>query len=245
VIGCKLRITVPQGGHVTTESGGYDCAEGDVCTIDVVDIFFDEKFTAVPKSCYGFKSWVQYDSVFSFCGNSNGACLLNTKLFGSFEALMAILESDQMFFLQPEFEAETGCLEEAVESTFAGDDSFRQDLRSEFNNCIVDGLFRNTFSLVSNGETGELRLNYQVGGSAIHGNCSVTGYSDSETMQFAIDKESGTFSTVFRATSSVTSFVGQFRDGTVYLNYEIEFLAPNIIAPNVQRQIELSKLEDG
>ena len=48
---CKLVITVPEGGTVESLSGAYSCDAGQTCTIDVVDTFFDESFTAraVPR----------------------------------------------------------------------------------------------------------------------------------------------------------------------------------------------------
>ena len=44
--GCKLVIVVPEGGSVTTESGGYSCAEATECELEIVDAFFDETFLA-------------------------------------------------------------------------------------------------------------------------------------------------------------------------------------------------------
>ena len=245
VVGCKLRITVPEGGHVTSESGAFECAEGDVCTIDVVDVFFDEKFTAVPKSCYSFDSWVGQESGFSCWSGSSDSWSLNTRICGPFEALMSILESDQTFFLQPAIEVDSGCLESASNGTYEGQDSFREELRSGFNNCIVDGLFSNELTVYSDGETGRISIVYQSGGSVIFGDCNVSNLAASETMEFTIEQESGTFSAGFRTPSAVTSFTGQFRDGKVYLTYEVEFLAPNIIAPTVERQIVLSKVDSG
>jgi len=46
--GCKLRIDVPEGGRVVSESGVFSCEPGQTCDIDINDFFFDETFKAVP-----------------------------------------------------------------------------------------------------------------------------------------------------------------------------------------------------
>ena len=102
--GCKIKITVPEGGNVTTESGSYDCRSGQVCTIDVYDIFFDETFIAVPDSGSKFLSWRKKHR--GLCGGNNKPCHLFTTGFLGNDALMAILESDTVFYLTPVFEAE-------------------------------------------------------------------------------------------------------------------------------------------
>ena len=55
--GCKLQIIVPTGGVVTTASGTYTCGAGQTCEINVVDMLFDETFTAVPDTGYVFNKW--------------------------------------------------------------------------------------------------------------------------------------------------------------------------------------------
>jgi uncharacterized repeat protein (TIGR01451 family) len=118
--GCKIKITVPEGGYVTTESGSYSCQSGQICTINVYDIYFDETFIAVPKGCYGsgfpfigpgvvpdcytgyeFTGWKRYNK--RLCGGSNKPCHLYTSSFIDNEILMSILESDKVFYLQPIF----------------------------------------------------------------------------------------------------------------------------------------------
>ena len=42
ISGCKIEIQVPSGGAVVSESGAYTCSSGSTCSIDVVDIFFDD-----------------------------------------------------------------------------------------------------------------------------------------------------------------------------------------------------------
>jgi hypothetical protein len=102
VTGCKLRIIVPEGGHVNNEAGTGYCPTGHTCTASVVDIYFTDTFIAVPDSGYKFKEWKKVD--FGFCGGSSEPCPLTTAQFGPYDALMKILESDQVFYLQPVFE---------------------------------------------------------------------------------------------------------------------------------------------
>jgi N-acetylneuraminic acid mutarotase len=98
--GCKVQITVPEGGRVETMSGAYVCESGETCVIDVVDIFFDEVFKAKPADGFKFTAWRQKD--FAFCGGSNAPCALSTALFPG-TPLMALLESDHVFPLEPVF----------------------------------------------------------------------------------------------------------------------------------------------
>jgi hypothetical protein len=102
VASCKIRIVVPEGGSVTTSSGAYTCAAGKTCNIDVVDLFFDETFNAVPANGYEFSSWKKRAQ--GFCGGKSGPCRLYTSGFEGNEALMHFLENDEVFYLQPVFE---------------------------------------------------------------------------------------------------------------------------------------------
>jgi hypothetical protein len=103
IAGCKIRIEVPEGGNVTTVSGAYSCSSGKACDIDVVDTFFDETFIAEPANGYEFKNWKKRSS--GLCaGTEPTPCRLFTSFYESFPALMAILESDSPFYLEPVFE---------------------------------------------------------------------------------------------------------------------------------------------
>jgi hypothetical protein len=113
--GCKVKITVPEGGRVTTSSGAYSCDAGSVCMIDVVDIFFDETFIAEPLQGYKFKSWKKKDR--GLCGGNSKPCRLITSGFEGNEALMAFLENDQIFYLKPVFQKLASCTESKEEST--------------------------------------------------------------------------------------------------------------------------------
>lgn len=98
--GCKVEIFATENGHIKSDSGTYSCDTGDTCVIDVVDTFFDETFQARPDPGYTFAAWRTKPS--SFCGGSNEPCRLNTTGFPG-TPLMNVLESDNVFFLEPVF----------------------------------------------------------------------------------------------------------------------------------------------
>lgn len=100
--GCKIEIHVPQqGGSVVSSDGAYTCEAGQTCMIDVVDLFFDQTFIAQPDHGYTFSRWKENDSF--LCGGDKEPCRLSTASFEGSDALMSILESDEVFFLQPRF----------------------------------------------------------------------------------------------------------------------------------------------
>lgn len=101
LIGCKLTIVAPEGGRVVAESGAFICTESSSCTVDIVDLFFEETFVAVPAQGYRFQKWVARE--YGFCGNTRASCYLTTKDFSAFEVLMALLESDDEFYLEAQF----------------------------------------------------------------------------------------------------------------------------------------------
>lgn len=106
ITGCKIRIESGPNGIVTTESGAYECGVGSSCAIDVVDVFFNEKFIAVPNEGYKFKNWRRGEDY--LCGRGKKPCTLTTSAFGAFEVLMAVLESDNIYHLKPKFEKISG-----------------------------------------------------------------------------------------------------------------------------------------
>lgn len=99
---CKIHIIVPEGGRVASESGAYSCESGQICEIDVVDIFFDETFKAEPKQGHFFRKWEAVQG--SFCGDKiDQPCRLTTTVFAGIDALRQWLESDAVFYLRPMF----------------------------------------------------------------------------------------------------------------------------------------------
>ncbi|MDJ0878588.1 MAG: hypothetical protein QNI86_08245 [Halieaceae bacterium] len=102
--GCKIVIDVPEGGSVTTESGAYSCAETESCEIDVDDDSFEETFVAVPAEDYEFRGWKQRDQ--GLCQGELERlepCNISTALFGLNSTLLALLQQDVPFYLEPEF----------------------------------------------------------------------------------------------------------------------------------------------
>jgi len=111
VAACKVQITVPQGGRVTSQSGAYWCNASSQCVIDVYDTYFDEVFTAVPNEGYEFSHWRERYK--GFCGAETGPCRLSTSEFRGHEPLMEVLESDTVFYLDPVFISLPGCYGDA------------------------------------------------------------------------------------------------------------------------------------
>lgn len=102
LVGCKIEITVPQGGSVVTSSGAYTCFAGQTCLVSVYDIHFDETFSVTAEPGYQFAGWKKQDR--GLCGGSSDPCRLFTSSFEGQPNLMAVLESDEVFYLEPVFE---------------------------------------------------------------------------------------------------------------------------------------------
>ncbi|MEM8941044.1 MAG: hypothetical protein AAGC91_02750 [Pseudomonadota bacterium] len=115
---CRIEVDVPSSGSVLSESGAYSCAPGTTCTIDVVDIHFDETFVAEPSTGFEFSGWVVRDR--GLCGGVTEPCHLETSGFADNDSLMAFLESPQeTFYLQPSFRSK------GFNSLFIGHSFFR------------------------------------------------------------------------------------------------------------------------
>ncbi|MBT4518980.1 MAG: SUMF1/EgtB/PvdO family nonheme iron enzyme [Halieaceae bacterium] len=113
--GCKLQITSSVGGSVTSASGIYNCTTDSPCSIDIIDIFFDDVFIAVPDVGYEFTEWKRQD--FGFCGGSAESCALSTNAFAPYPALMTVLGGDKTFYLSPVFETTDDNEEDNAQST--------------------------------------------------------------------------------------------------------------------------------
>jgi cytochrome c5 len=100
---CKVKVNVPDGGEVNTESAAFSCGAGEMCEIDVVDLFFDETFVAEPANGFVFKAWKKRHR--GLCGGNKKPCRLFTSGFEGNEILMSFLENDEEFFLEPVFES--------------------------------------------------------------------------------------------------------------------------------------------
>jgi len=97
--GCKVLLVVPLGGEVTLASGAI-CTAGSECEIDVSDVSFDETFTAVASEGYVFKQWRKRERGF-FGGSADATVRLFTSTFAENDALLGLLSSDEVFFLEP------------------------------------------------------------------------------------------------------------------------------------------------
>ena len=100
--GCNLEIEVPEGGHVISASGAYHCGPAETCRLSVVDVHFNEGFTAVAHEGYMFTHWERRPG--AFCGGQSRHCRLSTAGFADSDELMHVLESDASFYLVPVFE---------------------------------------------------------------------------------------------------------------------------------------------
>lgn len=100
---CRVEITAPEGGAVESLSGTYRCTAEQPCTLSIRDTDFDETFTAVAPPGKRFAGWKKSHRY--FCGGRSDDCYLSTREFPG-SPLMALLDSDETFYLSPTFEDE-------------------------------------------------------------------------------------------------------------------------------------------
>jgi hypothetical protein len=108
--GCRIVIMPPENGRVTTASGAYECRPGLFkvgCPIDIYDLYFDEEFIAIPDPGFKFVGWKRRDK--GLCGGKMTSCKIVSGLAEDNEALIALLESDEVFYLEPVFEPISAC----------------------------------------------------------------------------------------------------------------------------------------
>ena len=98
---CRIDITTPAGGAVTTESGEINCPALRTCSVEVSDTNFNETFIAVPAKGYQFIGWKK--GFARLCGGSLQPCHIETAWFSDYENMMDFLESDEIMYLQPDF----------------------------------------------------------------------------------------------------------------------------------------------
>lgn len=127
---CKVQITAPSTGSVVSGSTAYDCSAGNTCEIDVVDLFFSETFRAEPKAGFVFQQWKR--DARHFCGGNTEPCELYTDGLDAFPVLMSLLESDEVFYLEPVFVEES-----ALKITLTGTWNYVQ----VDGNCTASGQF--------------------------------------------------------------------------------------------------------
>jgi predicted secreted Zn-dependent protease len=113
LVGCKVKVQVPEGGVVTSSSGLYSCTSGEICTIEIDHPYLLDTFTAVPEDGFEFAGWERVDG--GFCGGSNAPCSLSTIQFPLYPALMGMLDSSEVFVMNPLF-TKNGALTKAADS---------------------------------------------------------------------------------------------------------------------------------
>lgn len=136
LFGCKIVVTVPEGGRVVTEDG-FVCLAGDVCVIEVLTDTFNSTFTAKADAGYTFTQWALKSS--SFCGHKTTPCPLSTTGFTDIPFLMKVLAGDREFNLEPIFVAYDveywrQVLREIDEGSFSTD-SYLYAIKPAVGNC--------------------------------------------------------------------------------------------------------------
>ena len=106
LMGCKVDIIAPQGATIRSSSGAYVCTGPQTCTIDVSDVFFDETFVVDTSGNVTFTGWKRRQR--GFCGGRQTPCELSTAIFEGEPLLLALLESDEVFFLEAEVASGAG-----------------------------------------------------------------------------------------------------------------------------------------
>ena len=100
LVGCKVEIKVPEGGHVEGWAL-HGCGEAQNCVIDVDHNWFTEVFTAMPRDTHRFQGWKKQKGF--FCGGSQQSCTLNTFGFASASLKALLADEEAVFYLEPLF----------------------------------------------------------------------------------------------------------------------------------------------
>jgi hypothetical protein len=99
---CKIQIEPPLEGGVTTTSTAIECAAGQVCSVDVSDIYFNETFEADPAEGWHFAGWKKRGA--GLCGGNTTPCTINTTGWGGNPTLEGWLADPTLItYLEPEF----------------------------------------------------------------------------------------------------------------------------------------------
>lgn len=101
---CKVEIEVPTSGGLTTQSNNINCGSGQTCSVDIVDIFFNETFEAQPAADFVFTGWKQKTG--GLCGGSMAPCSLDSSYAAGNAPLTALLnDPNAIFYLEPSFQS--------------------------------------------------------------------------------------------------------------------------------------------
>lgn len=146
LMGCKVVVESPAVGHVETKSGVHFCPANSTCEIDVVDSYFDEEFIAVSDDPnYRFKEWKTQKG--GFCGGITTGCRLSTKLFAGNDGLLAFLETEQRFYIEPIFEKLSEDSQKVSEGLWIGSTSNGQGVQGL---VLPDGSYYFIYSVAGN-----------------------------------------------------------------------------------------------
>jgi hypothetical protein len=106
--GCKLALIVVEGGEVESFSHGT-CVAGTICTVEVPDTNFYDRFWAKPDEGWYFHKWNSGNGF--FCGGFVGSrCPLSLQGFEGNEAVEDLVASSGVFYLMPVFKDYPGAL---------------------------------------------------------------------------------------------------------------------------------------
>ena len=101
---CKVEIEVPTSGSVTTNSNNINCAAGQTCSVDVVDIFFNETFVAQPATDFVFTGWKR--KARGFCSGGLTPCTIESSYAAGNAALTDLLNNpNDIWYLEPSFQS--------------------------------------------------------------------------------------------------------------------------------------------
>lgn len=160
---CKVEITVPEGGRVASVSNAHRCEENNSCQVEINDIYFTEKFEAIPNEGYEFAGWEKKPK--GLCGGIKKPCVLSTKAFSGNAALMGFLESDETFYLEPIFERVSEGPIESSEGLWLGSTNNGQTIQGLI---LADGSYYFIYSVAGNSSL--------VGGVVIGNSTTTDGY---------------------------------------------------------------------
>jgi hypothetical protein len=100
--GCKVNILPPTSGSVHSQSGEYACTTESPCSIDVVDIHFNETFVAEAPKGYAFTAWSTEN--FGMCGGQTSPCNLDSSIYEFYPDFIWLLDPVYAFPLTPIFQ---------------------------------------------------------------------------------------------------------------------------------------------
>jgi hypothetical protein len=99
--GCRIQLSVPTGGTVTNQAGQPACGSTVECTIEVDGYGFSDTYTANPDQGQLFAGWQKGHR--RLCGGRLNPCALDASVAAGVPVLEALVESDEAFYLSPQF----------------------------------------------------------------------------------------------------------------------------------------------